>query len=321
MIIFKSRFAKDILSMLDYREALGYSRQSYEKKLLNFDRYCVANYPDVEILSKDMVIGWLEEQHSDLLGKSTAIRLLGKYIIAIGKESYILYDKYVSGPANSSAHIFTDDELAALFVAIDTVKNSKDEPFLSEIAPVLYRLIYTCGLRPNEGRELKCENINFKTGEILITNTKRKKERLVVMSNDMVTLCREYAKRREVFAKDNEFFFPSWSGGALRNHQVSYCFKNCWIRANSNITTKSELPSVRVYDLRHRFASAILNRWLDNGASIGVKLPYLRAYMGHSSLSETAYYIHILPENLVKSAGIDWDAFDEVVPEVTIWEE
>jgi hypothetical protein len=42
--------------------------------------------------------------------------------------------------------------------------------------------------------------------------------------------------------------------------------------------------------------------------------------MGHKELSETAYYIHILPENLVKSAGVDWDALNAVLPEVMKWE-
>jgi len=44
-------------------------------------------------------------------------------------------------------------------------------------------------------------------------------------------------------------------------------------------------------------------------------LPYLRAYMGHEELSETAYYIHILPENLVKSAGVDWAALNNLLPD------
>ena len=42
-------------------------------------------------------------------------------------------------------------------------------------------------------------------------------------------------------------------------------------------------------------------------------LPFLREYMGHNSLSETAYYIHILPENIVKSSAIDWDKFKEAL--------
>lgn len=184
----------------------------------------------------------------------------------------------------------------------------------------MYRLIYTCGLRPNEGRELKRENINLQNGEILISNTKWKKERLVVMSNDMLTFSQEYDMRRKIFSRYSEYFFPSWRGGPLRNYQIGSYFRECWTRANPTVN-KDDLPGVRVYDLRHRFASAVLNRWLDSGQPLGVKLSYLQAYMGHSSLSETAYYIHLLPENLVKSTGIDWAVFDEIVPEVSVWEE
>ena len=48
-------------------------------------------------------------------------------------------------------------------------------------------------------------------------------------------------------------------------------------------------------------------------------LPYLSAYMGHSELTSTLYYIHLLPEKLRKSKGIDWDKlysiYAEGVPE------
>ena len=74
-------------------------------------------------------------------------------------------------------------------------------------------------------------------------------------------------------------------------------------------------------DLRHRYASATLQRWIDNGTDLNAKLPYLRTYMGHSTLSQTAYYIHMLPENLLKSPGIDWASFGEVIPEVDVWSE
>lgn len=31
-------------------------------------------------------------------------------------------------------------------------------------------------------------------------------------------------------------------------------------------------------------------------------------------LSSTAYYIYLLPENLVHSAGIDWDVLETIIP-------
>jgi len=41
--------------------------------------------------------------------------------------------------------------------------------------------------------------------------------------------------------------------------------------------------------------------------------------MGHEKFSDTAYYIHLLPENLLSSAGVDWSAIDSVNPEVSVW--
>jgi len=58
-------------------------------------------------------------------------------------------------------------------------------------------------------------------------------------------------------------------------------------------------------------------KWLDEGADINAKLPYLSRYMGHSSFSDTAYYIHLLPEHLVRSSAIDWAKLNSLIPEVT----
>jgi integrase len=99
------------------------------------------------------------------------------------------------------------------------------------------------------------------------------------------------------------------------NDLLAAWFKRCWQRANPK-TNSVKLPKVRVYDLRHRFASAILNRWIDAGCDLYAKLPYLRAYMGHEEMSATAYYIHLLPENLSKSPGINWDALNQIIPGV-----
>lgn len=41
-------------------------------------------------------------------------------------------------------------------------------------------------------------------------------------------------------------------------------------------------------------------------------LPYLSAYMGHSELTSTLYYVHLLPENLRRSKGVDWDFLSRV---------
>jgi integrase len=319
---FISNFAADLDAMLSYREALGFSRRSHEPALASFDRYAAVHYPESVVLCKKMVTGWIDTQmekaqKSGIAGKATAIRTFGKYLSAIGKEAYILPDEYVTPPKTAFVpYIFTDEELTRLFSSIDRQPGSAPlDPLKSKIPPVLFRLIYTCGLRPNEGRELYRDSIDFKTGEIFIAKTKRKKDRIVVMSDDMLNLCRKYDGVRESAEINSDYFFPRYDGNAYTAAQLERVFKKCWEDANPAIAPDN-LPSSRIYDLRHRFASTVLNNWLDNGYNLYNKLPYLRAFMGHNSLSETVHYIHILPENITKTAGIDWESFEALIPAV-----
>jgi len=314
---FESVFADRLDAMLDFREARGYKRDTYLNHYIRFDRYCSSRKCEVPELTLELVHEWLECDHtSELAKRAIAIRLFGQHLDAIGEKAYVLPNKYASGGKTKPPYIFTDDEMTALFAAIDRLKPTESEPYLNEIAPVLFRLTYTCGLRPNEGRELASENVNLKTGEILITHTKRNKERVVVMSDDMLAMSREYDLRRGIFGAGNPSFFPSNCGGALTNDKVYAAFNKAWGAARR--TSECPMPSpVSVYSLRHRFASACLNRWLDDGENLMAMLPYLRAYMGHERLSETAYYIHILPENLVKSPGVDWETLNAILPEVS----
>lgn len=312
---YMSKIGVYIEKLFDYRYSLGYSSTSHRAELMNFDKFCAMNFPETEELTKQMVLDWISVENTSVCNRSMAIRLLGKYMCAIGQEAYILPEKYVSAKSNFAPYIFTDEELSRLFFAIDRISPTKTEPFIDVIAPVLFRLIYTCGLRPNEGRSLQCKNVHLNTGEILITNTKKNKERMVVMSEDMRSMMASYFVERSSFGQGNDYWFPSASGSAVSSEFQTRIFKKAWAAANPNVA-KEELPNVRVYDLRHRFASAALIRWLENGEYLKSKLAYLRVYMGHKSLRETYAYIHILPENLTESCAIDWTGFYDIIPEV-----
>lgn len=317
MTEFSSAFGERISNFLDYRTAHGYKRETYLRYFIKFDHWCMENHPGQTELSRELILDWINDatvSSYNTAQRVTSMRQFARYLCAVGEEAYILPEKYTPLKSRAAAYLFTDMELTALFNAIDHLPPTKKEPFLNEMAPTLYRLIYTCGLRPNESRELLAENIDFETGKILIAHTKRNKERFVVMSDDMLALARRYEQRRRIFCCENPYFFPSANGGAMTTETVYSAFNRAWSHAD----LAGKYPGkVRVYDLRHRFASACLNRWLDNGENLMAMLPFLREYMGHSSLSETAYYIHILPENIVKSSAVDWDKFNAMFPEVT----
>ena len=218
MIKFSSVFGERISNFLDYRTARGYKRETYLRHFIKFDCWCMEKHPTQTKLSRELVLGWINDavvSSYNTAQRVASMRQFARYLCAIGEEAYILPEKYAPLKSRATAYLFTDMELSALFRAIDQLPPTKKEPFLNEIAPALYRLIYTCGLRPNEGRELLAENIHLETGEILITHTKRNKERIVVMSDDMLIFARKYEQRRRLFCCENPYFFPSAYGGAL----------------------------------------------------------------------------------------------------------
>ena len=87
-----------------------------------------------------------------------------------------------------------------------------------------FRLTYTCGLRPNEGRLLKRSEVDLGSGEVRIVNTKWHKSRSIVMSEDMRAVVRSYAAMRDASFPENGYFFqgqtavrtlpPGWAGSS-----------------------------------------------------------------------------------------------------------
>ena len=320
MSSYVSAFAPKIEAFLRFRIARGLKNNTHLANLLRFDKYCAEHYSDSSALTPEIVYGWVDNETilspRMLNERASTIRQFGLFLCAVDEEAFVLTEKFCTNRSLNIPYNFTDSELSSLFAAIDRLPASKTEPFLNKIAPTLFRLTYTCGLRPNESRELLCENVDMKSGVITVINTKKNKDRIVVMSDDMLKMCRRYDSQRAIFAGENLYFFPSNNGGAFKGDRVQSLLVKAWTDAMCSKDCPIP-PRIRVYDLRHRFASACLNRWLDEGRDLMVMLPYLREYMGHGSLNETAYYIHILPENLSKSPAVNWRAFENMFPEVT----
>lgn len=322
MIDFKSGLSQKMQAFLDYEKAAGYSESTYLARLKNLDNFIADYYPEETELSENIVMGWAvrheKESANTFNNRCGFIRKFGRYLVITGNPAYVLPNKFCSSKSDFSPYIFSDDELQRLFCYIDRVEDA--DSFVPFVLSTAFRLIYTCGLRPNEARNLKRNNINLTTGEIHVTKTKYHKDRIVVMSSDMLKLANSYTFIRDAAYPESEYFFPSPEGKAYPSRWYQKHLKKAFREIHLDIPA-NEIPQVRVYDLRHRFASMTLMRWIDDGKELYSRLPYLQAYMGHTRLSSTAYYIHLLPENLVRSAGIDWDVLESIIPEVDLWEE
>ena len=312
---YRSSFSADIQEYLDLRSSFGYKTDRDAVLLKAFDEYISSHAGTERILCQEDVIGWIiSDNEASISERATLMRKFSRFLRDKGVCAYEVPVNAFGRNSSERPHIFTDDELRRLFRAIDELPEDRSVTNSHIILPAYFRLTYSCGLRPGEPRQLRTECINLRTGEIFIRNSKRNKDRIVVMSDDMLSFCRRYDEMRKLFS-NSEYFFPGADGEQLDQSWLNRTFSKCWKNANPGVPAE-QLPKVRIYSLRHRFASRNLQNWIDNGKDTSVMLPRLSAYMGHDRLSETAYYVHILPDSLSISDGINWSSMEDLIPEV-----
>ena len=303
-----------IHGMLDYKESLGFSRKTYESYLNDFGKYFSgAGHTD---FTAETVRPWCERRDTEtpesFRRRVTPLRELSKYMYAMGYTEYVVPSSIFPITHRNTPYIFTDSELQCLFAESDKEPYCKASPCRHLIIPVIYRLIYFCGLRPNEGRELKRSDFCYKDRTLYIRKNKAHRERLIPVSDDVAAMCHEYLEKSRAVFPDTEYMFPSPTGEPYQKKWLADTFRRLWDASKP----AGNNAKVRVYLLRHRYATAVFMKWLDEKADLNARLPYLSAYMGHSNFSDTAYYIHLMPENLLASAAVDWEKFNALIPEV-----
>jgi len=306
-----------IEDMLLFRESIGYSRHSYEHDLACFCRFIESQQLTVSSLKEDIVLSWCSRRENESAAgarrRIQAVRELLKYLSAIGIDCYVIPSSFLPRQKKRTPYIFTDKELLSIFDECDNLKPNKCSPHRHLILPVLLRLIFFCGLRPNEGRELRGCDVDLNEGILLIRKNKAHQERYVPLSCDVVQMCVNYRGTVQDIFADQPCFFPSPNGTPYSQHWLSKQFRMIWRKI------KPGVPAC-VYDLRHRYATTMMMKWLNEKTDLTARLPYLSAYMGHTHFSDTAYYIHLLPEHLVRSSAIDWSRFPALLPEVVEYE-
>lgn len=315
---FKSGLSASMEAMIKYKESLGYSRCTYEPHFRMIDNFCLEHYPHETSLTQELVLEWSQlhprEKANGFRRRMIAVRELGKYLNAVGIVAYVYPSEFLSPTQRFKPYIFKDYELNVFFNATDIFPWNKNAPYNHYVVPVIYRLIYTCGLRPTEVRNLKCADVNLATGRIYIRESKSYKDRIVIMSEDMLLLCNKYEEIIESVLMNREYFFTNSKGTMIGKKSLIDHFHRCCAHAGIPGPHGNRKP--RVSDLRHNYATRTLMKWLEEGRNLYAWLPYLSTYMGHYDFSQTSYYIHLLPERLVLSEAIDWNRFSNLIPEV-----
>jgi integrase len=187
-------------------------------------------------------------------------------------------------------YIFTEDEIIRFF---ETCDNILPYPGSQKhiIIPVIFRLLYGCGLRVSEVTNLKCSDIDLDNGVIIIRDSKFGNDRLVPLSNSLLKIMQRYSIQMNHSCKKADFFFRSKNLNPISRHWIYNRFRG--ILWSSKISHMGKGKGPRLHDLRHSFCVRSLKKMVDRGTDIYCSLPLLSKYVGHTSVKATQGYVRL----------------------------
>lgn len=313
----KSLFAGRIEKFIAEKQALGYKYDCAYNKLRGFDKFCTDRFPTQSVLTQELFMEWAKrrknEQNRTMRNRHAVIREFAKYLISMGEPAYVLPTNIVGFGAKSIPYVFTEEEILAFWETSDKLKSRHNSPYRHIVLPVMFRVIYCCGLRPQEVRHLAVDDIDLNNGKVFIRESKARRDRIVMMSDDVIESCRDYDKTIRILLPQRYAFFPCADGGFYKQDAFGSAFTDVWGKTGLQYRGHTR-PST--YSFRHSFATHRLYKWMHEGKDLTTMLPYLSEYMGHTHLSSTYYYIHFVPGMFEMMSGVDYLQFQDLLPEV-----
>jgi integrase len=219
-----------------------------------------------------------EQQYAS--GTTNRVLVLFRYTFNLAKKWGI------SGVSNNPAaelktapdvcreRFLTAEETHRLLKALDTDEN--------QTAAQSIKLLLLTGARRNEITRAKWEYIDWQKKTLLVPCSKSGRPRLIQLNSAALELLRSLPRE-----PGNAFIFPSPVTG-----RPSASLHFPWTR----IRKRAGLTGFRLHDLRHSFASFLVN----NGVSIYV----VQGLLGHANIRATQRYAHLANETLSDAAEL-----------------
>jgi integrase/recombinase XerD len=167
----------------------------------------------------------------------------------------------------------------------------------------LYGLLSVTGLRVGEARALTVDDVDLDEGVLTIRSSKFGKSRLVPLHASTVEILADYLnRRRSAFDEPaSQHVFLNARGTPLGYDQALDVFQR--LLASIGVGPRADGRRPHLHDLRHRFAMEVLAQWYRDGHDIEQRLPTLSAFLGHTEVRNTYWYLSARPELLDLAQG------------------
>ncbi|WP_105440289.1 site-specific tyrosine recombinase XerD [Neorhizobium sp. T25_13] len=277
------------------RGAAGNTLSSYERDLEDLQSFLAAGNVSALTAQSANLSAYLAHlgaqgfAASSQARKLSAMRQFYKFLYAEGlrgDDPTAILDAPKKG--RSLPKIMSEDDVTRL---LDLAAKEAAEPGPDQLARLrmlaLLELLYATGMRVSELVSLPVKVLD-QEGRFLIIRGKGNKERLVPLSRSAIAALGPYGQARQAsLAKtgDSPWLFPSAGKEGYLPRQV-FARDLKGLAARAGLRTAAISPHV----MRHAFASHLLQ----NGADLRV----VQELLGHSDISTTQIYTHVLEERL-----------------------
>lgn len=281
------------------RHALGFSYKTDEGILRRFLREFTDPEDGQIEFTKEYVLNFMSQglnrQVNTKLRDASAINCFLDFVSRRGFKAYKIPPKSLPREArNFQAYIFTKDEILRILRAADHVPFGKQNPIRHYQIPVVFRILFNCGLRTAELLHLRVCDVDLKENIFTILDTKFHKNRLVPFSNVVADSLKEYFEIVPPVSEDSLLFTSPRSESGYSQSWMHSQFR--LLLRQAHIPHGGPGKGPRPHDIRHTFAVHCLNGWVLAGEDLTAALPVLSRYLGHNGLGGTQKYLQLTAE-------------------------
>lgn len=222
---------KYVNDYVEYQESEGIS---YERTISKY-YYCinefilVMNIKTIEDIKKltyiDIRKNWINKKKDTLSAQSlnlriTAIRSFFNYLVGMRLIDDNVADKIKKFPIKNNKNEVDKEEIKKLLLTSTNEYNNNPNYITMRNRFLLHLLIET-GLRNEEVRSLKINDINWSTGEFKVIG-KGNKERYLAISDSLMKMYHEYLSYRNIMNTDEDHLFISRTGRHMDKNSIRY---------------------------------------------------------------------------------------------------
>lgn len=316
---FNSIFAPFLHDYFLLKKAMGNKGVTLGTNLRLFDRYCIDKGVTELVLSGELVDEWLnffgKTKPNTRATKISQLKDFAKYFSQKGYEvNWIPKPGYARDGKKYIPYIFSEKEIIQLFDVADALPPNYGNTRFYLLFPVILRVLYCTGARISEVLRLRVSDVNLENGFLYFNDGKFDKSRRIPISDTLLTILKRYYSSNidYIGIDEDNFFFPNASGEQYSQRTVYDKFREVLWKAGIPHQGKGKGP--RIHDLRHTFAVHSLHKILISGRDTYAALTTLMAYLGHSRISSTEYYLRLTSEIYPEILEMTADYSNRIIP-------